>query len=183
MRCPFCRSPKTSVLDSRLSEPGDSVRRRRECAGCGDRFTTYERVETPVLTVIKRDGGRERYDRQKLLRGLSRAANKRPVSDDQLEDLDDSIAAELRGNGPEARAEELGELALRGLAALDPVTAIQFASVYRRFENLDDLEAEVKRLKQQAVVPSGAQSNIPSPRATVRAPGDGNKRRVHAEQS
>ena len=134
------------------------------------------------MTVLKRDGTRERFDRQKLLRGLGRAANKRPVSDAQLEGLADSIAAELRDHGPEARAEQIGELALRGLASLDPVTAIQFASVYRRFEDLDDLEAEVARLKRQRTVPSETRSTISSPRATVRGHGQGNKRRGHAEQ-
>ena len=170
------------MVDSRLSEPGDAVRRRRECEECRERFTTYERVEAPALTVIKRDGTRERFDRQKLLRGLGRAANKRPVSDEQLEDLADSIAAQLRGHGARAGADEIGEMALRGLASIDPVTAIQFASVYRRFEDLDDLEAEVARLKRQRAVPSGSASNILSPRATVREQGEGNKRRGHAEQ-
>jgi transcriptional repressor NrdR len=151
MQCPFCSSPKTSVVETRLTEPGDAVRRRRECSECGERFTTYERVEAPPVTVVKRDGTKQRFDRQKLLRGLVRAANKRPVSDDQLEGLADSIAASLRGKGPEAGAEEIGELALRGLARLDPVTAIQFASVYRQFADLDELEAEVRRLKLDPV--------------------------------
>lgn len=181
MRCPFCTSPDTSVVDSRLIDPGDAVRRRRECGECKDRFTTYERVEAPPLTVVKRDGSKERFDRQKLLRGLGRAANKRPVSDEQLEALADSVASQLRGHGPEAGADQIGELALRGLASIDPVTAIQFASVYRRFEDLDDLEAEVARLKRQGAIPSGSASNISSPRATVREPGEGNKRRSHAE--
>lgn len=158
------------------------MRRRRECDECNERFTTYERVEAPALTVVKRDGTKERFDRQKLLRGLGRAANKRPVSDEQLEDLADSIAIQLRGHGPRAGADEIGEMALRGLASIDPVTAIQFASVYRRFEDLDDLEAEVARLKRQAAVPSGSASNISSPRATVRDHAEGNKRRRHAKQ-
>src|SRR5947199_1093747 len=92
MRCPSCHSTKTRVVDSRLTEPGDAIRRRRECAGCGGRFTTYERAELAAVTVVKRDGKREAFDRQKLLRGLSRAANKRPVSDAQLEELADAIA-------------------------------------------------------------------------------------------
>lgn len=170
MRCPYCSSPKTGVVETRLSDPGDAVRRRRRCTGCGERFTTYERVEMPQIAVVKRDGTRERFDRQKLLRGLVRAANKRPVSDEELEGLADSIAAELRGHGSEAAAEQIGELALRGLAGLDPVTAIQFASVYRRFIDLDELEAEVKRLKGQVPpIPSGASSSIArSPSGTNR---------------
>jgi len=132
-----------------VSETGDAVRRRRECAGCGNRFTTYERAEEAPVTVVKRDGGRERFDRQKLVRGLGRAANKRPVSDEQLEAMADRIAADVRRGGPEADAGWIGELSLRGLASVDPVSAIQFASVYRKFEDLDELEAEVRRLKRQ----------------------------------
>lgn len=148
------------MVETRLSEPGGGVRRRRQCKDCGERFTTLERVETPRMTVVKRDGRREPFDRQKLLRGLGRAASKRPVGEDELESLADSMAAELRGRGAEVGAEEIGELALRGLARLDPVTAIQFASVYRQFANLDELEAEVSRLKLQAAVPSDARSSI-----------------------
>jgi transcriptional repressor NrdR len=154
VRCPFCSSSSTRVVDSRLTEPGDAVRRRRECEECSGRFTTYERVEGPAVTVLKRDGRRERFDRQKLLRGLERAANKRPVSEEQLEALADSIAAAVRRGGPEAPAEDIGELAVRGLAGLDPVSGIQFAAVYRNFADLDELEAEVRRLKR-AAVPSG----------------------------
>jgi transcriptional repressor NrdR len=149
--CPFCRFESTRVVDSRLTEPGDSVRRRRECASCGNRFTTYERVEEPPITVVKRDGDRERFDRQKLLRGLVRAANKRPVSDEQLQLLAEEITAAVRGAGPEVQAEQIGELALRGLARVDPVTAIQFASVYRNFADLDELEEEIRRIKDEPI--------------------------------
>jgi transcriptional repressor NrdR len=161
VRCPFCSSPKTGVVETRLSEPGDAVRRRRECSSCGQRFTTYERVEAPPIDVVKRDGTKERFDRQKLLRGLSRAAGGRPVTDEQLEGLADSIALSLRGRGPEAAAEDIGELCLRGLASIDPVTAIQFASVYRKFEDLDELEAEIRRRKlQDGPGPSDPDRNI-----------------------
>lgn len=149
MICPFCKFESTRVVDSRLTDPGDSVRRRRECAQCGNRFTTYERVEETPITVVKRDGDRERFDRQKLLRGLVRAANKRPVSDEQLQLLAEEITAAVRGAGPEVAASQIGELALRGLARLDPVTAIQFASVYRNFASLDELEDEIRRLKEE----------------------------------
>jgi transcriptional repressor NrdR len=137
------------VVDSRLSEPGDAVRRRRECEQCGERFTTYERIEEPSVTVLKRGGRRERFDRQKLLRGLVRAANKRPVSDEQLERLAESISAEVRRGGPEVEAGTIGDLAERGLASLDPVAAIQFASVYRNLADLDELEAVVRRFKEE----------------------------------
>jgi transcriptional repressor NrdR len=161
MRCPFCSSSSTRVVDSRLTEPGDAVRRRRECGDCGNRFTTYERAEEAPVTVLKRDASRQRFDRQKLLRGLGRAANKRPVSDEQLEAVADRIAAAVRRGGPEADASWIGELSLRGLASVDPVSAIQFASVYRKFEDLDELEAEVRRLKRQiGPGPSDPESNI-----------------------
>jgi transcriptional repressor NrdR len=173
--CPFCSFDSTRVVDSRLTDPGDAVRRRRECAGCGQRFTTYERAEGPSVAVRKRDGRRENFDRQKLLRGLVRAANKRPVSDEQLEALTDSIAAEALRGGPEVKAELIGELALRGLARIDPVTAILFASVYRGFADLGELEMEVRRLKDEPIAgadqlplegapetagPSGSQGSI-----------------------
>ncbi len=194
VRCPFCSSDSTRVVDSRLSEPsGDSVRRRRECEACSQRFTTYERIEEPAVTVIKRGDRRERFDRQKLLRGLVRAANKRPVSDEQLERLAESIAAQVRRGGPEVEAVTIGDLAERGLAALDPVAAIQFASVYRNLADLDELESVVRRFKEEplpgsdqlalegAPVPSDAKRNIDrSPRGT--SPKAVTARRSHARQ-
>jgi transcriptional repressor NrdR len=155
VHCPYCGSPSTRVVDSRLSEPGDAIRRRRECEGCSQRFTTYERAEAEPVTVRKRSGKRERFDRQKLLRGLNRAANKRPVSDAQLEALADAIAARVRRLGPEADAELIGELALRGLGELDPVSAILFASVYRNFDDLAELEAELQRMRSEPVAGVG----------------------------
>ncbi len=191
MRCPFCSFDSTRVVDSRLTDPGDAVRRRRACEGCGERFTTYERAEQPALTVLKRDGRHERFDRQKLLRGLSRAANKRPVSDERLEALADSIAREARDAGREVQAERIGELALRGLARLDPVTAILFASVYRQFADLGELEAEVRRLKaeplpsadQLALEGSASQGSLPSdPESSIGLSAIGSRleRRGHA---
>jgi transcriptional repressor NrdR len=140
------------VADTR--EAGDAVRRRRECEDCGERFTTYERAETNVI-VMKRDGRRERFDSQKLLGGLERAANKRPVSSEQLEDLSESIAAAVRRSGPEVEASQIGDLAERGLAAIDPVAAIQFASVYRNLADLDELEAVVRRYKEDPLPGAG----------------------------
>jgi transcriptional repressor NrdR len=138
------------VVDSRLSEPGDAVRRRRECESCGNRFTTYERAETNV-TVLKRDGRRERFDTQKLLGGLERAAGKRPVSSEQLEELSESIAAAVRRAGPEVEASQVGDLAERGLAALDPVSGILFASVYRNLADLDEMAETVQRYKEDTL--------------------------------
>ncbi len=180
------------MVDSRLSEPGDAVRRRRECEGCGNRFTTYERTESNV-TVLKRDGRRERFDDQKLLGGLERAANKRPVSSEQLEQLSESIAAAVRRSGPEVEASQIGDLAERGLAQLDPVSGILFASVYRNLADLDELEAVVQRYKEDTLPgadqlaldsdssPSDTKSNIDrSPSGKSRRVA--HKRRGHARQ-
>ena len=148
MRCPFCSFESTRVVESRLTAPGDSVRRRRECAGCGERFTTHERVEAVPIDVVKRDGTTQRFDRRKLLRGLVRAAGGRPVGGEQLEELADSIEVAIRRHGRTVPAARIGDLAERGLARLDPVTAIQFASVYRRLADLDELEAVVRKLRE-----------------------------------
>jgi len=147
VHCPYCGSSSTRVVDSRLTEPGDAIRRRRECEGCSQRFTTYERAEAEPVTVLKRGGKRERFDRQKLLRGLARAAGGRPVSDDQLEAVATWIAEEARRGGSEAQAARIGDLAERGLARVDPVSAIQFASVYRNLADLHELAAVVSRFK------------------------------------
>lgn len=151
MRCPYCSFDSTRVVDSRLTEPGDAIRRRRQCGGCSARFTTYERAEGVTLVVRKRDGRREPFDGPKLLRGLLRAATKRPLQVPQLEALVDSIAAEVRRGGGEADAERIGELALRGLIGLDRVAAIRFASVYRNLEDLGEFEAELRRLEAEPV--------------------------------
>jgi transcriptional repressor NrdR len=144
VHCPYCGSESTRVSETR--EAGDAVRRRRECEGCGNRFTTYERAEEGV-TVLKRDGRRERFDSQKLLGGLERAANKRPVSSEQLEELSESIAAAVRRSGPEVEASVIGDLAERGLAQLDPVSGILFASVYRNLADLDEVAETVQRYR------------------------------------
>ena len=209
MRCPLCSFDSTRVVDSRLADPGDSIRRRRECGGCGTRFTTHERAEEMPIDVVKRDGTTQRFDRRKLLRGLVRAAGGRPVGGEALEALADSIGAEIRRVGGGARsaarssigrapqrdsqvsAERIGDLAERGLAQLDPVTAIQFASVYRRLSDLDELEAVVRRLRDEPVpgadqlpledpVPSDPTGSITSP-ATTRAGHAIVTRRGHAE--
>jgi transcriptional repressor NrdR len=167
--CPFCSAASTQVIDTRPA--ADAVRRRRECTDCGERFTTYERAEEPRLVVRKRSGARERFDRQKLLRGLARAAGGRPVSQEQLEAVAAWIAAELRRGGGEADAERIGDLAERGLARVDPVSAIQFASVYRNLADLEELEAVVRRFREDPLpgegqlviedpVPSGPKSSI-----------------------
>jgi transcriptional repressor NrdR len=188
VRCPFCSFESTKVVDSRLTDPGDSVRRRRECAGCGERFTTHERVEAVPIDVIKRDGTTQRFDRRKLLRGLVRAAGGRPVGGEQLEELADSIEVAIRRHGRTVPAASIGDLAERGLARLDPVTAIQFASVYRRLADLDELEAVVRKLREDPdpgvdqmpfddPFPSDLGSNIDRSRADQTDP-----RREHADK-
>lgn len=149
MQCPYCGSSAHRVVDSR--EAADAVRRRRECESCGNRFTTYERAEGVRLHVVKRDGRREAFDREKLLRGLQRAAAKRPIDAERLEELVDGIQAAVRNRGGEVEAEWVGELALGGLARLDRVAAVMFASVYRSIEDLSAFEAELRRLESEPV--------------------------------
>lgn len=170
MHCPYCSHPSTRVLESRTPDT-ETIRRRRRCDGCGERFTTYERAEAPPLTVVKRDGRREPFDRQKLLRGLVRAANKRPVSEAQLEDLADSIAARARRGGAEVDASLLGELSLRGLAEIDPVTGLLFASVYRNFGDLSELEEELQRIRSEPVA-GDRQLALDQPAAAPSVPSD-----------
>src|SRR5256885_4579282 len=172
MRCPCCQFESTRVVDSRLAEPGDSIRRRRECARCEERFTSYERVEGPMLVVSKRDGRREQFDREKLVRGMLRATNKRPVEVSDLEELADRIAGEARRRGGQVDAEWIGERVLRGLVRLDRVSALLFACIYRSFSDLSDFEAELTRLKGESLpgedqlaisVPSDPEASIERP--------------------
>jgi transcriptional repressor NrdR len=149
MRCPFCGASDTRVVDSRLTDPGDAVRRRRRCGDCEQRFTTYERHDPGPLYIRKRDGSRQPFERAKLLAGLERAAIKRPVEREELEALVDRIVAELRTEGSGPPAERVGELALRGLKELDRVAYVRFASVYRKFEDIEEFEAELERLESE----------------------------------
>jgi transcriptional repressor NrdR len=149
MRCPFCGHGDSQVVDSRLSDPGDAVRRRRVCRSCERRFTTYERYDEGPLYIRKRSGRREPFERAKVLAGLERAAIKRPVERDQLEAVVDRIVAELRAQGGSPGVEEVGELALRGLRELDPVAYVRFASVYRKFEDVAEFEHELERLESE----------------------------------
>ena len=149
MQCPYCGSTQHRVVDSR--EAADAIRRRRQCENCDQRFTTYERAESVRMHVVKRDGRREPFDRDKLLRGLQRAAAKRPIEPERLDEVVDSIEAAVRREGGEAPAEWVGELALGGLARLDRVAAVMFASVYRSIEDLSAFEAELRRLESEPV--------------------------------
>ncbi|GAB4286559.1 MAG: transcriptional regulator NrdR [Coriobacteriia bacterium] len=147
MRCPFCGHDETKVVDSRVSESQDAIRRRRECLQCAQRFTTYERREETPLMVVKKDLRREPFDRGKLLRGLIVASAKRPVTPEQLEELIDSIESELHNSFRyEIPAKQLGDMVLRRLLDLDKVAYIRFASVYKEFTDLDEFTSELKKL-------------------------------------
>ncbi|HEX4620430.1 MAG TPA: transcriptional regulator NrdR [Myxococcaceae bacterium] len=147
MRCPFCRDPDNKVIDSRESHEGSVIRRRRECLRCQRRFTTYERVEELTPLIVKKDGRREAFDREKLLAGLKKACEKRPVSVDQLEDAISEIERQLQGMGEkEVRSSFLGEEVMRRLQELDEVAYVRFASVYRSFHDIAEFMTELKDL-------------------------------------
>lgn len=146
MNCPFCHATQDRVVDSRLCDDGSSIRRRRQCQACDQRYTTYERYESRPLVVIKSDGSSQPFDRDKLLRGLVRATNKRPVGTEKLEQLVNSIEAELRASGGEARTSRIGELVLNRLKGIDQVAYVRFASVYRDFGDIADFERELEQL-------------------------------------
>ncbi|HEY3586753.1 MAG TPA: transcriptional regulator NrdR [Myxococcaceae bacterium] len=147
MRCPFCKRDDSKVLDSRESAEGTVTRRRRECLGCRKRFTTYERVEELMPLVVKKDGRREPYDREKLISGLQKAVEKRPVSMDQLEALVAEVEARVLERGEkEVASSLLGEEVMRRLRALDQVAYVRFASVYRSFRDIEEFMDELKGL-------------------------------------
>ena len=148
MRCPFCGNLEDRVVDSRESREGDVIRRRRACAACDRRFTSYEKIELPTFQVVKRDERREAYDREKLMRGLQIACRKRPVSQDKLERLADSIESEMADAGErEISSQALGTMVMNRLRELDPVAYVRFASVYRNFEDVDAFVKELHGLK------------------------------------
>ena len=151
MRCPACGNPESKVVDSRPSEDGTAIRRRRECLDCGRRFTTYERLGDNPLLIIKTDGSSEAYDRQKLMRGLLMACAKRPISPEQIGSLIDSIESELRNaSKSEIKSKELGDMALVRLAKLDDVAYVRFASVYKDFQNVEEFSAALDGLRHHA---------------------------------
>lgn len=148
MKCAFCGFPDTKVVDSRATEIGDAIRRRRECEKCSQRFTTYERLEEIALTVIKKSGEREIFSRDKLLGGILRAAVKREIGRDQLEQVVADIEGTLRNEFRyEITSKELGEVVLKRLRGIDKVAYVRFASVYREFQDLKEFTQELERLK------------------------------------
>ena len=152
MKCPYCGTNRDKVIDSRSSKGTRSVRRRRECLKCGRRFTTYEYIEEPPLMVIKKDGRREPFDRNKILGGLVKACEKRPISMQRLERIVDSIERQLQKNfDREVKASVIGELAMKHLHSLDQVAYVRFASVYRQFKDINQFMKELKHLLKKQV--------------------------------
>lgn len=150
MICPFCAHDATKVIDKREGVSGKETRRRRECSKCGRRFTTFERVETLDLLVIKKEGKRELFDRGKLRSGIIKSCEKRPISADSIEKVVDEIESELRkGSSSEASSKEIGELVTKRLKKLDKIAYIRFASVYRQFADISDFERELSKLSNR----------------------------------
>ncbi|MGB3330917.1 MAG: transcriptional regulator NrdR [Thermomicrobiales bacterium] len=157
MQCPYCGARDSRVIDSRELSDGAAIRRRRECIKCHQRFTTYERIETVALAVVKKDGRREEFNPDKLRAKLRVALTKRPVSEETLDALVASIEAKLMAEGTrEVPSEMIGELALRGLKEVDGVAYIRFASVYREFADLEDMRRELEGLDPGEVLESAA---------------------------
>ncbi len=149
MRCPACGFQKDRVLDSRLTSDGDAIRRRRECLSCKRRFTTYEYVEPP-LVVVKKDGRREPFDREKLLRGMRKACEKRPIGIDALEKIVENVESELTATGKsEVTSQAVGELVMEALRNLDGVAYVRFASVYRSFKDSKEFMEELRRVLEK----------------------------------
>ena len=150
MRCPFCGTSQDRVVDSRESREGVTIRRRRECLACHRRFTTYEKVEEIAYRVVKNDGSREDFDRGKLLKGLEKACEKRPVSLRQLEEIVDAAESLLTDQEDrELSTSEIGAFAMERLRELDQVAYVRFASVYRSFQDLNEFRAEIERLAEE----------------------------------
>lgn len=150
MKCPYCSHIDSKVIDSRPTEEGASIRRRRECLACKKRFTTYETVESVPLIVVKRDGSRQTFDRQKLLNGLVKSCEKRPVAADQLYNVVDEIELQLRGSlDKEVSSTEIGELVMEKLRGIDEVSYVRFASVYRQFKDINTFMAELAKLLEK----------------------------------
>ena len=149
MQCPFCRAPDTRVVDSRLAEDGTQVRRRRECTECKQRFTTFERAQLSMPLIIKRDKSREPFDEEKLRRGMQRALYKRPVSPEQVEHVIETIMRRLRATGErEVPSSQVGEWVMLAMRDLDQVAFVRFASIYRRFKDVDQFREEIEQLER-----------------------------------
>ncbi len=154
MKCPFCQQDNDKVIDSRASEDGFAIRRRRECLGCHRRYTTYERVESTGVKVIKKDGSRVPFDRLRIKQGLEKACWKRPISDAQLEAVIGAVENDLEANfETEVESRYIGELVMQHLRELDQVAYVRFASVYRSFRDVRDFVDELKPMLAEALAP------------------------------
>jgi transcriptional repressor NrdR len=166
MRCPYCSADHDKVVDSRPADEGAAVRRRRECLGCGRRFTTYERVDELPFTVVKRSGVREPFDPEKVRDGIERAVAGSAIEPAEVDALAAEVEERLRANGPEVTSEQVGRAVLEGLRRLDPVSYLRFASVYKGFEDITDFEREVTELQKQTA-PKGRNTAAPKGRNTA----------------
>lgn len=147
MRCPFCGENDTRVIDSRLGKEGNNIRRRRECTACGKRFTTYERIEESLPLVVKKDGRREPFDRSKIIAGMQRACEKRPVSISTIERMVEKLESTLQESGEkEVDASRIGQAVMDALHDIDEVAYVRFASVYRQFRDINEFMAELKEI-------------------------------------
>lgn len=149
MRCPFCNTEESKVIDSRPAEDGRTIRRRRECIGCMERFTTYEKIESVPIIIIKKDGTRQTFVREKVMNGLLRACEKRPISIEQLENVIDEIEAQINNSlKREVTSKEVGEMVIEKLKSLDEIAYVRFASVYRQFKDINSFVDELQKLLQ-----------------------------------
>lgn len=147
MQCPYCKSQESEVVETRVSEDGTNIRRRRNCLSCGKRYTTYERIENITLIVKKKDGRREQFDREKLRQGIMRACEKTTVSLESINNIVDEIERELiSGESVEIEAKKIGQMVAQRLKKLDKIAYIRFSSVFKRFVDLEDFEKELKKL-------------------------------------
>ena len=147
MRCPFCGSLKDRVIDSREINNGNQIRRRRICLRCKKRFTTYEEIEMKPLIVIKKDGGRERFSREKIFNGIQKACEKRPISVDRIDEIVAEVEQELRQKFErEVSSKEIGKIVIRKLKKLDKIAYIRFASVYQEFEDISQFQKEIEKM-------------------------------------
>jgi len=171
MKCPFCSSLESKVIDSRLTKEETSIRRRRECLDCKSRFTTYERVEEVELLIIKKDGVRETFDRSKILSGMIKACEKRPISMDVIESFVSSMEREFQERGDrEVESREIGERVINKLYEIDEVAYVRFASVYRSFKDVNQFMSELKELlrdKGEERKNLGKSSDIKTPPLTI----------------
>ena len=158
MKCPFCAYIESKVIDSRPADEDTRIRRRRECLKCGQRFTTYEMIETLPVVVVKRDGSRELFDRSKLLRGLIRACEKRQIPIETLERVVDEIATVLQNSlESEIPSERIGEYAMEKLMAIDEVAYVRFASVYRQFKDVSSFQEAISHLQSREAPPTDSE--------------------------